>query len=64
LKKGFCCPEKRFPTFAALVLVFAVLWLLSELEVITVDIPWWPVILIIISLGWIANHCSRVAKKK
>jgi hypothetical protein len=32
---------------------------LSELKVITVDIPWWPVILIIIALGWIVDHYSK-----
>ena len=42
--------KRRFPTFALLVLVFAVIWLLKDLGVIVIDVPWVPVILIIIAL--------------
>jgi hypothetical protein len=48
--------KNRFPTFGFLLLVFGVLWLLSDLNVIKVDVPWWPVLLIVISIGWIINH--------
>jgi hypothetical protein len=48
-------PGGKFPTFPVLLLVVGILWLLSELQVITVAIPWWPVILIIVSLGWLVN---------
>ena len=48
--------KKGFPTFAILVLVLGVLWLLSELQILTVDIPWFPVIMIIVAIGWIADH--------
>lgn len=51
--------KTRFPTFPVILLVVGVLWLLSDLNVITVDIPWWPVILIIIALGWIINRYTR-----
>ena len=63
--KGFCHPDKKFPTFAALLLAVGVLWLLSELKVITIDIPWWPVVLIIFALGMVMNHCyCKPSKKK
>ncbi len=45
------CSSGNFPTFAFLLLVIGVLWLLAELNVITVAIPWWPVILIVVALG-------------
>lgn len=51
--------KKGFPTFAAIVLVAAVLWLLSDLGLIGFDIPWFPLIIGIIALGWIANYYSK-----
>ncbi len=60
-KSYWCCygGKKRFPTFAAILLAVGILWLLSDLKIITVDIPWWPAILIIIALGWIINNYSK-----
>ena len=55
----FCCGTGKFPTMAVLLLVVGVIWLLSDLGVITVSIPWWPVILIIIAIGWIVNNYAR-----
>ena len=46
----------RFPTFAAIVLVIGIFWLLSDLGILVVDVPWWPVILIVIAIGWIVNR--------
>ena len=49
-----------FPTFAVILLVISVLWLLSDLNVITLNIPWVPVILIIASIGFmINNYCCK-----
>jgi hypothetical protein len=45
-----------FPTVAVILLVVGIVWLLSDLGVITVSIPWWPIILIVIALGWIINR--------
>lgn len=53
-KKDKCCC--RFPLCAFLLLVVGVLWLLSDLNVISVQIPWVPVILIIFSLGLMKKH--------
>ena len=49
----------RFPTFVFLLLVVAVLWLLIELEVIVTKIPWIPIIVIVILLGWMINRIAR-----
>ena len=51
--------KRGFPTFAVIVLVFAVIWLLKELGMWAIDTPWIPIILIIISLGWIVNRFRR-----
>ncbi|MBU0460073.1 MAG: hypothetical protein KJ597_05040, partial [Nanoarchaeota archaeon] len=60
-KSGFCCwsGKKGFPTFAVLLLAIGILWLLTETGTITVDIPWWPVILIIVASGWVIDHYSK-----
>ena len=57
-KKNICCGGK-FPTFAVIILVLGVLWLLGEMGILQVNIPWFPVILIIIALGWIIEHYSK-----
>ena len=51
--------KKTFPTFAVILLAVGVLWLLSELKVLTIDIPWWPAILIILAIGWIVNFYTK-----
>ncbi|MBW2982462.1 hypothetical protein KY343_06290 [Candidatus Woesearchaeota archaeon] len=49
----------RFPTVAVILLVVGIVWLLSDLGIITVSIPWWPIILIVIALGWIINRYTQ-----
>ena len=51
--------KKSFPTFAFLVLVAGVIWLLTEIGILTIDIPWLPIVVIILALGWIINHYAR-----
>ena len=58
-KEMFCWGGTRFPTLAVLLLVVGVIWLLSDLGVITISIPWWPVILIILAIGWIVNSYTK-----
>lgn len=49
----------KFPTLATIILVFAILWLLSELKILTINIPWIPIILIIIAIGMILNRLNN-----
>jgi hypothetical protein len=52
-------PEEKngiFPTFALVVLLIGVFWLLNELNVLKVKIPWIPIIIIVVALGWIVDH--------
>ncbi len=53
------CFAGRFPTFAVILLVFSVLWLLSDLGVITVRIPWLPIVLMVVATGWIMEFYSK-----
>ena len=52
-------PQRGFPTFAVVVLVIGIIWLLNDLNIFSVDIPWFPAVLIIIALGWIFTHYKR-----
>ncbi len=48
--------KKKFPTLAVILLVLGLMWLLSSLSLITINIPWVPVMLIIIAIGMIINR--------
>lgn len=48
--------KRKFPTLAFIILVFATLWLLREMDVIDFYVPWLPVILILIAVGIIFNR--------
>jgi len=48
----------RFPTFAVILLVVGLVWLLNDLKVITVDIPWIPLVIVIVAIGMIFNRFS------
>jgi hypothetical protein len=51
-KKG----RTKFPTFATILLVLGLLWLLTDMNILTINIPWIPVILIIVAIGMILNR--------
>ena len=57
-KKKTKAPAKKagFPTVAVILLVIAVLWILSDIGVIAVSVPWLPVILAVVALGWVVNN--------
>jgi len=46
----------RFPSLAAGLLVVGVIWLLNDLNIISINIPWIPIIVIIIAVGMISNR--------
>lgn len=48
--------RRRFPFLAVIVLIFAGLWLLREMEIIDLKLPWLPVVLIVIAIGVIFNR--------
>lgn len=51
--------RKRFPVLAVILLLFAISWILSELGIWAIDIPWIPVILAVITIGMIINRYSH-----
>jgi len=48
--------NKKFPTLAVIILVVAIVWLISELNLVNINIPWIPVLLIIVAIGMIFNR--------
>jgi|ETNmetMinimDraft_2_1059921.scaffolds.fasta_scaffold315349_1 hypothetical protein len=59
---GFCCfggGKKGFPTFAVVILVIGISWLLNELKILAFEIPWFPLILIVIAIGWIVDYYKK-----
>ncbi len=48
--------NKKFPTLAAILLAVGIIWLLTELSIVTINIPWIPIVLIIIAVGLIINR--------
>jgi len=58
-KGSWCCGGGRFSTFAVAILVVGILWLLNDLNILAFEIPWVPVVLIVIALGWIIGHYSK-----
>ena len=46
----------RFPIFAILIFILGILWLLSDLGVFILDIPWLALIVIILSLGMMVKQ--------
>jgi hypothetical protein len=51
--------KKKSPTWAFVLLATGIIWMLNDLKIFTIDIPWFPVILIIIALSWIFETYSR-----
>jgi len=51
--------SRKFPTFAVLVLILGLLWLAVEMNWITINIPWLPLIVVVLAAGWIVNHYTR-----
>lgn len=51
--------RNRFPVLAVILLIFALAWLFNDLGYFNINLPWLPVILIVIAIGLIFNRFSR-----
>lgn len=53
-------PKKEtFPTIPIIILVTGILWLINELDILTIDIPWFPVVLIILGIAGVMEFYKR-----
>ncbi len=56
VKKTTKCDIKKCHGVPVLMLIIGILWLLADLGVIGFTLPWWPIIIIILSIGMIKHH--------
>ena len=47
--------KNKFPVLGILLLILGILWLLTELNVFTLRISWWPIIIIVVAVGMVYN---------
>ncbi len=46
-----------FPIIPVIILATGILWLVSEM--LSIDIPWFPIVLIIVGVGWIIDFYKK-----
>ena len=51
--------RKKFPIFATILLILGVGWLASSMGYIAANLPWMPVVLIVIAIGMIYNRLVK-----
>jgi hypothetical protein len=56
MEENIIVQRKRFPTLAIALLVVGLIWLLNDLNVVSINIPWIPIIIIIIAIGMMFNR--------
>lgn len=61
--EGKCCTwHGRFPTLALIIFVVGLVWLLNDLGIFAAEIPWLPIVLMALALGWIIDSLIRRGK--
>jgi hypothetical protein len=63
--KNMCC-KHCFPCGSGLILIAGILWLLQDLNVLSWNVPWLPIVVILISLKMIivGKHMHRHMMEK
>ncbi|USN46005.1 MAG: hypothetical protein H6502_02615 [Candidatus Woesearchaeota archaeon] len=51
--------KNKFPSFAVILLIVGIFWLLSALGLLTINVPWLPIIVIVVAVGMIANRMAN-----
>lgn len=55
--RGWSYSSGKFPEFIMLIIIISIFWLISEIGMLgSIEIPWLPLIAIIVSLGWLVNQ--------
>jgi len=52
--------KPKFPTLGVILLIIGVLWIINDLTIIQINIPWFPLILTVIAIGMIINRYAKV----
>ena len=51
--------KAKFPALAVILLLFAIAWILSDLSILVINIPWIPIILLVVAVGMIINKYNK-----
>jgi hypothetical protein len=51
--------KRKFPTLAIILLVIGFVWFLNDLGFLAVNLPWIPLVLIVVALGIIINKYTH-----
>ncbi len=51
--------KNKFPVLWTLLLIAGIVWLINEMFYFSINLPWLPVILIVIAIGMIANRYRK-----
>ena len=51
--------KRKFPVLATILLIFAIIWILNDMKIIAINIPWIPVMLAVIAIGMIFNRYNK-----
>jgi len=54
---GPCC--SGFPTFAIILLVIGIVWFLNDTGYWAFNIPWVPLVLIVVAIGMVFNRYKK-----
>jgi hypothetical protein len=49
----------KFPTLAVILLVLGIVWLFNDMNIININVPWIPIVLIVIAVGIIINRYQK-----
>jgi len=57
---AWCCGHsKRFPVFAIFLFIIALAWLLNDLNIVSINLPWIPLALLLFAIGMLMNFYCR-----
>jgi hypothetical protein len=59
MRPGHHCCGGHFPTFAVIMFIIGIFWLLNDLELFAVKIPWLPIVLIVLAISWIIGFYKK-----
>lgn len=48
--------KQKFPVFGTILLILGIVWLISEIYNVNINVPWIPVVLIVVAVGIIFNR--------
>jgi hypothetical protein len=51
--------KRKFPLLASILLIFGLTWMLNDMNIISINIPWIPTIIVLVAIGMIFNRFNE-----